>query len=450
MSLWEGSALIALGSPPDVRMAVPQCGIWDACELDIVDELDGVLSHLSSHVGKLVEIEGGLLDDAFELSLGRWPTEGAVPLSYTFDTVGALTRTVEDYIYFFGCVDPNWGDPRMLLERLATTELANVRMAVPQCGIWDACELDIVDELDGVLSHLSSHVGKLVEIEGGLLDDAFELSLGRWPTEGAVPLSYTFDTVGALTRTVEDYIYFFGCVDPNWGDPRMLLERLATTELANVRMAVPQCGIWDACELDIVDELDGVLSHLSSHVGKLVEIEGGLLDDAFELSLGRRPIASTECRAFLESELPGWLDILHPIVQSRLAQALTPDDPEYKTALADHRKMANQADKLFEEADILVMPGNVMSPPPVADLTDLDRYGETNAAILRPTYPISVLGLTAISIPVGIDGNGMPIGLQLVAPGGQDEALLGVALAAERELGTASQSLGHPPHLLDD
>ena len=81
----------------------------------------------------------------------------------------------------------------------------------------------------------------------------------------------------------------------------------------------------------------------------------------------------------------------------------------------------------------------------MADLADLDRYGEANAAILRPTYPISVLGLTAISIPVGIDGNGMPIGLQLVARGGQDEALLGVALAAEREFGTARESLGHPP-----
>ena len=48
------------------------------------------------------------------------------------------------------------------------------------------------------------------------------------------------------------------------------------------------------------------------------------------------------------------------------------------------------------------------------------------------------------------DGNGMPIGLQLVAPGGQDEALLGVALATEREFGTASESLGRPPALLDD
>ncbi len=273
---------------------------------------------------------------------------------------------------------------------------------------------------------------------------------GRWPTEGVVPLSHTLDTVGALTRTVEDYIYFFGCVDPQWGDPQMLLERLANTKLAKVRMAVPQCGIWDDCERDIVDELDGVLSHLSSHVGNFVEIDGGLLDDAFELSTGRRPIASTECRAFLESELPGWLDILHPIVRSRVAQGLTLDDPEYLAALEDHRSLMKQAHKLFEDADVLVLPCNIISPPPVADLADLDRYGEANAAILRPTYPISALGLTAISIPVGIDGNGMPIGLQLVAPGGQDEALLGVALAAEREFGTASQSLGRPPGFLDD
>ena len=298
---------------------------------------------------------------------------------------------------------------------------------------------------------LGSDTGGSIRIPAALTGTVGQRTTkGRWPTEGVVPLSHTLDTVGALTRTVEDYIYFFGCVDPQWGDPRMLLERLATTELANVRMAVPRCGIWDDCEIDLVDELDGVLSHLSDHAGNLVEIDGGLLDDAFELSLGRRPIASTECRAFLESELPGWLDILHPIVGSRLEQAVTPDHPEYQTALADHRRMAGQAHKLFDDADILLLPGNLISPPPVADLADLDRYGEANAALLRPTYPVSVLGLTAISIPVRIDRNGMPIGLQLVARGGQDEALLGVALAVERELGTASQSLGRPLDLLDD
>ena len=73
-----------------------------------------------------------------------------------------------------------------------------------------------------------------------------------------------------------------------------------------------------------------------------------------------------------------------------------------------------------------------------------------NTAPPRRPDPIRVRGLAAISIPVGMDGNGMPIGLQLVAQGGQDEALLGVARAAEREFGTASQSLGHPPGFLDD
>ncbi len=298
---------------------------------------------------------------------------------------------------------------------------------------------------------LGSDTGGSIRIPAALTGTVGQRTTrGRWPTEGVVPLSPTLDTVGALTRTVEDSIYFFGCVDPQWGDPQMLLERLATTELASVRMAIPRCGIWDDCEQDIADELDRVLSELSSHAGSLVEIDGRLIDDAFGLSTGRRPIASTECRAFLESELPGWLDILHPIVGSRVARGLTLDDPEYLAALADQRNMAKQAGKLFDDADILVLPGNIISPPPVADLTDLDRYGKTNAAILRPTYPISVLGLTAISIPVGVDRNGMPIGLQLVAPGGHDEALLGVALAAEQVFGTASRSLGPPPHLLDD
>lgn len=71
-----------------------------------------------------------------------------------------------------------------------------------------------------------------------------------------------------------------------------------------------------------------------------------------------------------------------------------------------------------------------------------------NRAILRPNYPVSVLGLTAISIPAGLDDTAMPVGLQLVARGGQDEKLLGVALAAERVLGTAAKEMGTPPALL--
>ena len=267
---------------------------------------------------------------------------------------------------------------------------------------------------------------------------------GRWPTEGVVPLSHTFDTVGALTRTVEDSIYFFGSVDPEWGDPTALLEQLMKTDLAKTRIAVPVCEIAKSCQTDIGDVIHDSLDELHTAGAELVEIDGRLLDEAFALSMGGRPIAATECRDFLERELPGWLEILHPMVGSRLALGLSPQDPLYERAISEHRRMASKAATLFENAEVLALPANLLTAPPVAELDDLDHYGEVNATVLRPTYPLSVLGLCAISIPVGLDATGMPVGLQLVALGGQDEALLGVALAVERFMGTARELLGRP------
>ena len=55
-----------------------------------------------------------------------------------------------------------------------------------------------------------------------------------------------------------------------------------------------------------------------------------------------------------------------------------------------------------------------------------------------------MLGLCAVTIPVGLDDEGMPVGLQLVGAAGADEALLAAALAIERALGTARERLGTP------
>ena len=268
---------------------------------------------------------------------------------------------------------------------------------------------------------------------------------GRWPTDGVVPLSSTLDSVGALARSVEDYAWFFGSVDPKWGDPVALLAHLEHTGLRGTRIAIPQCDIWEECQPDIKDALDVALADLEAQGAVLVEIEGNLLDDGFEVALGQRPITGPELRAFLERELPGWSAILNPIIRERLANAPALDDPLYLDALARYRRLVTEAPALFERADILALPTNIITAPPVSELADLGRYAQANRAILRPNYPVSVLGLTAISIPAGLDGSSMPVGLQLVARGGQDEALLGVALAAERVLGTAAAQFGRPP-----
>ncbi|MGY8778135.1 MAG: amidase family protein, partial [Longimicrobiales bacterium] len=101
---------------------------------------------------------------------------------------------------------------------------------------------------------------------------------------------------------------------------------------------------------------------------------------------------------------------------------------------------------LFSDVDVLVLPANLITPPPVAEIeNDLDRYAEVNYATLRPACAINLLALCAISIPVGLDATGMPVGMQVVARGGDDELLLGVALAIERSIGNGHDRLGQPP-----
>jgi len=293
---------------------------------------------------------------------------------------------------------------------------------------------------------LGSDTGGSVRIPAALTGNVGQrTSLGRWPTTGVVPLSSTLDTVGALTRTVEDAAWFFGTVDPKWGDPRALLRELEGTTTAGLRVAIPRCDIWEECQADIKDALDVALAELEAHGAELIDVDGELLDDGFELALAQRPFAATELRAFLERELPEWLDLVAPIIRERLSHAPGTDDPLYLDALARHRRLVTEAARLFDTADVLALPANNVTPPPVAELADLGRYAQVNRSILRPHYPVSVLGLTAISIPVGLDDTGMPVGLQLVGRGRGDEALLGVALACERALGTAAVALGRPP-----
>jgi len=295
---------------------------------------------------------------------------------------------------------------------------------------------------------LGSDTGGSIRIPAALTGNVgHRTSLKRWPTDGVVPLSSTLDTVGALTRTVEDSAWFFGSVDPAWGDPRALLERLRETEVRGLRIGLPTGDLWDECQADIKDDLDTALAELEAHGAELIEVDGTLLDDGFELAIGQRPIAAPELRAFLERELPEWVEVLHPIIRERLANAPTPDDPVYLEAITRHRRLVADAPGLFADVDVLALPSNLVTPPPVAELTDLGLYAQINRAILRPHYPVSVLGLTGISLPAGLDETGMPVGLQLVGRGGADEKLLGYALAAERVLGTGRKELGTPPAL---
>ena len=92
---------------------------------------------------------------------------------------------------------------------------------------------------------------------------------------------------------------------------------------------------------------------------------------------------------------------------------------------------------IFEEVDVLAWPTvPAVAPPLDAPLVELPSETTTaDQANVRGAGLANLTGIPAISVPVGLSGDGLPIALQLQGAWGRDELLLDAAEALERANG---------------
>lgn len=268
---------------------------------------------------------------------------------------------------------------------------------------------------------------------------------GRWPTTGVVPLSTSLDTVGMLAHTVEDLRYAFRAIDPlartgdEPADP-------VPESVSGLRIGVPASRLWTDADSTIAVVVAGALEELRAAGADVLEVDAPELDEAGERYLSG-PIVQPEFVEFLQRELPDWIPLLDPIIGTRLEAAGGVPALEYIAAHQHRRRLSAglHARLAAERIDLLAAPTLPISPPPLAALSRLDAYRKANRAMLSGTCPASMLDMCAISLPVGLDGEGMPVGLQLMGPSGGDRGLLAQVAAAEGVLGTSLARLGTPP-----
>lgn len=90
--------------------------------------------------------------------------------------------------------------------------------------------------------------------------------------------------------------------------------------------------------------------------------------------------------------------------------------------------------EIFEEVDVVLTPTVPMTAPPF--LSDAKLYGENNVslttALMRFVTLGNLVGLPAISVPVGYDENGLPIGLQIMGRWWDEDVVMRVASFLEK------------------
>ncbi len=104
-------------------------------------------------------------------------------------------------------------------------------------------------------------------------------------------------------------------------------------------------------------------------------------------------------------------------------------DKYYNKALQVQQLMKDEFAHLFEKVDVIITP---TTPHTAFDLTQTRQPHEMYYEDYY-TVVVNIAGLCAISIPVGLDEDGMPIGLQLIAPAFREDLLIQVAKYLEHK-----------------
>ena len=268
----------------------------------------------------------------------------------------------------------------------------------------------------------------------------------RWSTDGLVPLSRIFDTPGILVRSVADAVYGFGALDPAWEDARAFEQTIATHDIAGVRIGLGDATMWDGCAPGIAEAAHEALNALAKAGARLEAKAVPEIKEAYAV-FNEGGLSGADLRALLDLELPEWIPLIDPLNAPILAAMATHPVSIYLTRHYRLAKLAKSAAQRLADVDVIACPTLAITPPLLADIRDSESHWAANRALTRNTVSINYLGLCAITLPVGRDRAGMPVGLQLTARAGQEERLLAIAWAAERVLGRASERIGTPPLL---
>ena len=270
-----------------------------------------------------------------------------------------------------------------------------------------------------------------------------KVTLGRWSTEGVVPLSFTFDTPGLLARSVADVAYGFAAVDPAGIDPVGFMARATARDIAGIRIGIGDAFLWRDCDPGIAETAQEALDALVRAGAVAQDFALPEAEGAYAVFLDGG-LSAIELRSFLDRELPDWLPQLDPVIAPAVRAAESLSGRDYLARGARLRALAQRAAPRLTAVDVIASPTLCLTPPLMSDVVDADNHLRVNRRIVRNTVAVNYLGLCAITMPVGRDRAGMPVGLQLIAPANAEEKLLRIALAAERVLGTAMDRLGTP------
>jgi len=248
----------------------------------------------------------------------------------------------------------------------------------------------------------------------------FKATHGAVPTSGILSLSWTMDHVAPIAATVSDVAVVLEALLAD-GSPFPVMPA------ANLRLGVAE-ATFDGVDPPVIRAVMAALD-------RLVGTRGAVLQAVPEPSAASLDIAGaaglvvSRCEAAAVHRSLGLDRSLYwPEVADQLDAADQVTAVDYLDAQRARGQLAERLRRCFDHVDIVAMP---TAPTVAPTVDDAPRHLMTLA---RNAIPWSFVGFPAMSLPVGLV-NGLPVGLQLVAPPHREDLLVAAGLAIEEAVG---------------
>ncbi|MGH2361718.1 MAG: indoleacetamide hydrolase [bacterium] len=270
-------------------------------------------------------------------------------------------------------------------------------------------------------------------------------TVGRYPGQGIVPISHTRDTAGPMARSIRDLV---------------LLDSVITADAAPItpmtlrgkRIGVPRGFFYDNLDAALEPVVESALARL--HDAGCVLVEADVPDVQKLAGTIMAPISFYESLADLSQYLKASgselsvtnivAEIASPDVKALYDEFIVgpkaPTLEAYQTAMEKGRPALQAVYRdYFSGQNVVAMafPTTPLPARPIGQDKEVELNGKQVSTLtyLRNTRPMAPAGIPGLSLPIGVTADGLPVGLELDAPLGEDRRLLSLALAMEEVFG---------------
>ncbi|WP_406473725.1 amidase [Streptomyces platensis] len=240
---------------------------------------------------------------------------------------------------------------------------------------------------------------------------------------GVTSLSWSLDHVGPLTRTVRDAALVLSALTGNDsegpvgpGAARPGYPPSEEGDLTGLRIGVPVNYYFDRVSPAVETAVRGALAQMSDLGAELVEVEIPLARYVQATQWG---LMVPEATAYHEKALRSVPELYAPDVRVLLEAGELLSAGDYLRAQRARTLMRQAWGRVLEQVDVIAAPTVPMTAAEVGQDTVEWPDGTTESvsdAYVRLSAPANITGIPALTLPVGRDHAGLPIGMQLMGP----------------------------------